>query len=221
VEILLLVPGAAGPSGQPLPALDLLGHGVRTGPAYCAGSPTDAVLVNAVPCPVRARDACRLLRAGDLRVPLIAVVAESGLPAVGVDWGVDDVLLAGAGPAEVQARLQLAAGRLAAGRACGPYDAGRLHIDGRAFTAALGGRRLDLTFREFELLRFLALHPDHVFTRDRLLREVWGFDFFGGCRTVDMHVRRLRAKLGVGNEWMIATVRNVGYKLDGARRAAR
>ena len=97
-----------------------------------------------------------------------------------------------------------------------PIHTGPLHIDPPAYHAAVGGRRLDLTFKEFELLRFLALHPEHVFTRERLLREVWGFDYLGGYRTVDMHVRRLRAKLG-GDDWMIATVRQVGYKLSGAR----
>jgi len=71
---------------------------------------------------------------------------------------------------------------------------------------------LDLTFKEFELLKFLAQHPKRVFTRSQLLQEVWGYDYFGGTRTVDVHVRRLRAKLGSENEALIGTVRNVGYK---------
>jgi DNA-binding response OmpR family regulator len=71
---------------------------------------------------------------------------------------------------------------------------------------------LDLTFKEFELLKFLAQHPGRVFSRDQLLREVWGYDYFGGTRTVDVHVRRLRAKLGPENENLIGTVRNVGYR---------
>ena len=73
-------------------------------------------------------------------------------------------------------------------------------------------RPLDLTYKEFELLKFLAQHPGRVFTRDQLLREVWGYDYFGGTRTVDVHVRRLRAKLGSEYESMIGTVRQVGYK---------
>ncbi len=72
---------------------------------------------------------------------------------------------------------------------------------------------LDLTYKEFELLRFLASRPGRVSTRAQLLQEVWGYDFFGGTRTVDVHVRRLRAKLGPEYESMIATVRGVGYKL--------
>jgi DNA-binding response OmpR family regulator len=71
---------------------------------------------------------------------------------------------------------------------------------------------LDLTFKEFELLKFLAQHPGRVFTRAHLLQEVWGYDYFGGTRTVDVHVRRLRAKLGPEHEALIGTVRNVGYR---------
>ena len=85
-------------------------------------------------------------------------------------------------------------------------------VDEATYTAKLGGRVLDLTFKEFELLKYLAQHPGRVFTRDQLLQEVWGYDYFGGTRTVDVHVRRLRAKLGTDNETLIGTVRNVGYR---------
>ena len=74
------------------------------------------------------------------------------------------------------------------------------------------GRSLDLTYKEFELLKYLAQHPGRVFTRAQLLQEVWGYDYFGGTRTVDVHVRRLRAKLGTEHEALIGTVRNVGYR---------
>src|SRR6202035_2529720 len=80
------------------------------------------------------------------------------------------------------------------------------------YTARLRGRALDLTFKEFELLKFLAQHPGRVFTRAHLLQEVWGYDYFGGTRTVDVHVRRLRAKLGTEHEGLIGTVRIGGYK---------
>ena len=76
----------------------------------------------------------------------------------------------------------------------------------------LRGRILDLTYKEFELLKYLAQHPGRVFTRSQLLQEVWGYDYFGGTRTVDVHVRRLRAKLGTDYEVLIGTVRNVGYR---------
>jgi DNA-binding response OmpR family regulator len=82
----------------------------------------------------------------------------------------------------------------------------------RTYRVTANGRPLDLTFKEFELLRFLAQSPGRVFTRPTLLREVWGYDFYGGTRTVDVHVRRLRAKLGPENEQLIETVRSVGYR---------
>jgi DNA-binding response OmpR family regulator len=94
----------------------------------------------------------------------------------------------------------------------GEIKAGELLINEATYSAKLRGRTLDLTFKEFELLKFLAQHPGRVFSRDQLLREVWGYDYFGGTRTVDVHVRRLRAKLGPENENLIGTVRNVGYR---------
>jgi len=99
---------------------------------------------------------------------------------------------------------------------------GELTIDEATYSARLRGRSLDLTFKEFELLKYLAQHPGRVFTRAQLLQEVWGYDYFGGTRTVDVHVRRLRAKLGTEHEALIGTVRNVGYKfvLPQAERAA-
>jgi DNA-binding winged helix-turn-helix (wHTH) protein len=85
-------------------------------------------------------------------------------------------------------------------------------VDEATYSAKLKGRVLDLTFKEFELLKYLAQHPGRVFTRAQLLQEVWGYDYFGGTRTVDVHVRRLRAKLGPEHESLIGTVRNVGYR---------
>ena len=94
----------------------------------------------------------------------------------------------------------------------GKVSLGELVIDEGTYTARLRGRPLDLTYKEFELLKYLAQHAGRVFTRAQLLQEVWGYDFFGGTRTVDVHVRRLRAKLGTEYESLIGTVRNVGYK---------
>ena len=85
-------------------------------------------------------------------------------------------------------------------------------IDEATYSARVRGRLLDLTYKEFELLKYLAQHPGRVFTRAQLLQEVWGYDYFGGTRTVDVHVRRLRAKLGPEHEVLIGTVRNVGYR---------
>jgi DNA-binding response OmpR family regulator len=219
VEILLLVGSRAGEPATVLPSLELLPHAVRTAPrdvrALVAGPSPDVVLVDARTELADARATCRVLHATGLAVPLLAVVTEAGLITVSADWGIDDVLLTGAGPAEVEARLRLVTGRqrgATSAGAAGLIRAGELTIDPDTYAAKLKGRPIDLTYKEFELLRFLAQHPGRVFTRDQLLREVWGYDYFGGTRTVDVHVRRLRAKLGSEHESMIGTVRQVGYK---------
>ncbi len=134
---------------------------------------------------------------------------------INVDWGLDDILLPSTGPAEIDARLRLLVGRrggAANQENMGKISLGELVIDEGTYTARLRGRPLDLTYKEFELLKYLAQHAGRVFTRAQLLQEVWGYDFFGGTRTVDVHVRRLRAKLGTEYESLIGTVRNVGYK---------
>lgn len=87
-----------------------------------------------------------------------------------------------------------------------------LEIDTESFEVSVDGRQLALTFKEFELLRFLAAHPGRVHTREALLNQVWGYDYFGGLRTVDVHIRRIRAKLGQRHENLIHTVHGVGYK---------
>ena len=89
---------------------------------------------------------------------------------------------------------------------------GPISLDTEGYRATASGRPLDLTYKEFELLRFLAARPGRVSTRPALLREVWGYDFYGGTRTVDVHVRRLRSKLGPEHEHLIETVRSVGYR---------
>ncbi|GAA3395344.1 winged helix-turn-helix transcriptional regulator [Cryptosporangium minutisporangium] len=218
MEILLMTAGEA-EAATVLPALDLLGHTVRTAPrdlkALLGGPTPDAVMVDARSDLAGARSTCRLLRTTGLTVPLFAVLTEGGLVALNAEWGVDDILLTTAGPAEVEARLRLATGKNgneAADDEPGVVRAGELVIDPQTYSARIKGRPLDLTYKEFELLRFLAQHPGRVFTRDQLLREVWGYDYFGGTRTVDVHVRRLRAKLGSEHEALIGTVRQVGYK---------
>jgi DNA-binding response OmpR family regulator len=217
---LLLLTNALEPSDEVLPALGLLLHSVRVAPAEASAlidaPPADIVLVDARRELVQAKSLCRLLRTTGLDCPLLAIVTEGGLAALSPEWGLDDVLLQTAGPAEVEARLRLAVGRAAAGAETddvpGEIRSGDLTIDEATYTARLRGRVLDLTFKEFELLKYLAQHPGRVFTRAQLLQEVWGYDYFGGTRTVDVHVRRLRAKLGAEYESLIGTVRNVGYR---------
>jgi DNA-binding response OmpR family regulator len=217
---LLLLTDTLQSSGEVLPAIGLLQHQVRVLPAQATllldAPECDAVLVDGRQDLVSTRSLCRLIRTTGTDVPLLLIMSEGGLTAVTVEWGVDDVIVVSAGPAEVEARLRLAAGRLAAEAFVDPdaqvIRGGGVEIDEASYTATVEGDQLDLTFKEFELLKYLAQHPGRVFTRQQLLQEVWGYDYFGGSRTVDVHIRRLRAKLGPEHEHLIGTVRNVGYR---------
>jgi DNA-binding response OmpR family regulator len=200
---------------QVLPALSLLSHRIRTIPAEPAAlinAPTsDVVVVDARGDLVQAKALCRILTTTGISAALLVVVTESAMPALNSEWGFDDVVLASAGPGEVDARIRLLTTRSAKDAGDQMISASGVTIDEVSYQAKVNGKALDLTFKEFELLRFLAGHPQRVFTREQLLSEVWGYDYFGGTRTVDVHVRRLRAKLG-DMESLIATVRNVGYR---------
>jgi len=215
VAQLLILTGAV--DGDVLPALGLLSHRVRSIPAEPASlinaPAADVILVDARQDLASAKSLCKILNTTGVNVPLVLVLTEGGLTAVSADWGVDDVLLEAAGPAEVDARIRLVIGRQAQEKSSSKIQASGVIIDEASYSAKVHGRPLDLTFKEFELLRFLATHPSRVFTREQLLSEVWGYDYFGGTRTVDVHVRRLRAKLG-DLESLIGTVRNVGYRFN-------
>jgi DNA-binding response OmpR family regulator len=221
LSTLLLLTNALQPSAEVLPGLALLGHQVRIlpaeGSALLDAPDSDLLLVDGRHDLAHARDLCRLIRTTGSDVPVLLVVTEGGLAVVAHDWGMDDVVLYTCGPAELEARIKLAVGRLQAEREAADPEAhvirsGEVVVDDATYTAKIGKRTLDLTFKEFELLKFLAQHPGRVFSRQQLLQEVWGYDYFGGTRTVDVHVRRLRAKLGPDNETLIGTVRNVGYR---------
>ncbi|PRB14520.1 response regulator transcription factor [Microbacterium sp. MYb62] len=204
-------------SEQVLPALELLSHRTRqipAEPAQLVNAPDyDVVIVDGRHDLVAAKSLCRLLRATGQDAPLLLVVTEGGMSALSGDWGIDDVLLVTAGPAEIDARLRLALARRDEVAEPARVQASGVTIDEQSYSAKLRGRPLDLTYKEFQLLHFLATHPSRVFTREQLLSEVWGYDYFGGTRTVDVHVRRLRAKLG-DQEQIIGTVRNVGYRFN-------
>ena len=198
-----------------LPALSLLSHRVRTIPAEPAAlvnAPTaDIVVVDARHDLAGAKALCRILTTTGLSAALLVAVHEGGMPALNSEWGFDDVVLSGAGPGEVDARIRLLTTKASKDSPDQMISTSGVTIDEVSYQAKVNGRALDLTFKEFELLRFLAGHPQRVFTREQLLSEVWGYDYFGGTRTVDVHVRRLRAKLG-DMESLIGTVRNVGYR---------
>ncbi len=220
---ILLLTGATSPtaSTEVLPAISLLQHEIRTLPAESSilidAPESDCIILDARRDLPQIKALSRLISSTGANAPLIVVVTEGGLSAINSDWGADDVILDNAGPAEVDARIRIAIGRfkdhaLAIDPSAREIRTGEVVIDEVSYTAKIRGRSLDLTFKEFELLKFLAQHPGRVFTRAQLLQEIWGYDYFGGTRTVDVHIRRLRSKLGPEFEAIIGTVRNVGYR---------
>jgi DNA-binding response OmpR family regulator len=219
---ILLLTSSMGASAEVLPALALLQHQVKILPAEASAlvelPDLDAILIDARRELPAAKALSRLLSTTGVASPLIAITTEGGLSAINSDWLITDVILDSAGPAEVDARIRLNIGKLAdefaASDAAREIRTGEVVIDENSYTARIKGRALDLTFKEFELLKFLAQHPGRVFTRAQLLQEIWGYDYFGGTRTVDVHIRRLRSKLGPEHEAIIGTVRNVGYRFS-------
>ena len=213
----LLILSSAQGSTPILPSLELLSHRTRqipAEPAQLVNAPSaDVVFVDARSDLVGAKSLCKILTTTGLDAPLILIVTEGGLTAVSTDWGVDDVILVTAGPAEVDARIRLAIGRLSKDQVSSRIQTSGITIDESSYSAKVHGKPLDLTYKEFQLLHFFATHPSRVFTREQLLSEVWGYDYFGGTRTVDVHVRRLRAKLG-DLEQLNGTVRNDGYRFN-------
>jgi DNA-binding response OmpR family regulator len=157
-----------------------------------------------------ARKACRRLTASAPALAVVAVVAPADFMEVDVDWHFDDVLLAAAATAELQTRLRLAITRRRSALE-GTLQFGDLVLHPDSYTASLAGKDLGLTLTEFKLLNFLVQNAGRAFSRTRLMHEVWGYDCNGRVRTVDVHVRRLRAKLGSEHDSMIDTVRGVGY----------
>ena len=220
---ILLLTNSQGASAEVLPALGLLQHQIRILPALASvlvDTPeVDCVFLDARRDLPAAKSLMKLIVGTGTGCPVIIIATEGGLSAITAEWGADDVILDSAGPAEVEARIRIAIGklnalRIAADPASGEIRSGEVVIDEKTYTAKIRGRSLDLTYKEFELLKYLAQHPGRVFSRSQLLQEIWGYDFFGGTRTVDVHIRRLRSKLGTEFESIIGTVRNVGYRFN-------
>jgi DNA-binding response OmpR family regulator len=219
----LLLTNANGASAEVLPALSLLQHQVRILPAV--GSvlvdlpEADCLFLDARRDLPSAKSLSKLIATTGAGCPVIIIATDGGLPALTAEWGFDEFILDNAGPAEVEARIRTAIGKLEAKRIeadpnSGEIKSGEVVIDEKSYTAKIRGNSLDLTYKEFELLKYLAQHPGRVFTRSQLLQEIWGYDYFGGTRTVDVHIRRLRSKLGAEFEAIIGTVRNVGYRFN-------
>lgn len=223
IHIVLLSDSSAR-SADILPSLDLLNHHVALLPLSSSVQALQAenaeiVMIDARSSLVGARNTAQILKSTGLDVPLIMVLTEGGMAAVSSAWMVDDIILDSAGPAELEARLRLASAHAEeeAEDDESIIRCGAVVIDEASYTARLSGVPLNLTYKEFELLKFLAQHTGRVFTRAQLLSEVWGYDYYGGTRTVDVHIRRLRSKLGREHEHLISTVRNVGYSFNSPR----
>jgi len=220
---ILLLTNNHGSSVDVLPALELLSHRIHILPAVptalLEAEPCDVVMVDARKDLVGSRSLTQLLKATGVGAPLLLILTEGGMAAISANWAADDIVLDTAGPAEVEARIRLAITRSKVEDDATSHEiqAAGVVIDEDSYTARVHGVVLNLTYKEFELLKYLAQHPGRVFTRAQLLNEVWGYDYYGGTRTVDVHVRRLRAKLGSDHESLISTVRNVGYRLTVAR----
>jgi DNA-binding response OmpR family regulator len=171
----------------------------------------DAVLVDAAENPGQGHAVLHALRERGPRIPVLVVVERRDVDRFPWEEVADDVIFPGAPEGEIRLRFALTRRRTGTGEETA-IRLGPIVLDPSTYRVSIEGTPLDLTFKEFELLRYLAERRGRVFTRPALLREVWGYDFYGGTRTVDVHVRRLRSKLGPAHEGLIETVRGVGYR---------
>lgn len=156
----------------------------------------------------------------DLPVLVLTARAAEMDKLLGFDHGADDYLTKPFSPRELVARVKALLRRASPTKGTGAIESGPLRVDMLAREVRLRGRAVELTPREFDLIAFFARNPGRVLSRDELLRKVWGYDYVGETRTVDVHVRRLRVKLGERLR-MIETVTGAGYKFVGVRDAAR
>ena len=155
-------------------------------------------------------EVCREIRAeSDVPIIMLTAKGETADRVSGLEMGADDEM------PEVIARVRAVFRRIAPDDAPEKLSFDNLVIDKQAYDLVIKGKRVDAPPKEIELLYFLASSPNRVFTRAQLLDEVWGFDYFGDTRTVDVHVKRLREKLeGVSDKWELKTVWGVGYKFE-------
>ena len=172
---------------------------------------TDAVLVDAAENPGQGHAVLHALRERGPRIPVLVVVERRDVDRFPWEEVADDVIFPGALEGEIRLRFALTRRRTGTGEETA-IRLGPIVLDPSTYRVSIQSTPLDLTFKEFELLRYLAERRGRVFTRPALLREVWGYDFYGGTRTVDVHVRRLRSKLGPAHEGLVETVRGVGYR---------
>jgi DNA-binding response OmpR family regulator len=207
---------------EALPAVQTLGHDVKTEPlapdslAHLPDTSPSVIVCDGEDNPEQAYRILSLLAATRTQVPVVALLTRSDLDRFPWHEVADEVVYSGTPSVELKLRLAILARRTGgAGEAV--TRLGPLSMNTETYQVFVSGRVLDLTYKEFEVLRFLIQRPGRVFTRGELLSEVWGYNFYGGTRTVDVHIRRLRAKLGPEHEGLIQTVRGVGYRAAEAR----
>jgi len=178
----------------------------------------DLIIVDTERCDAETAKLCQALKRERLtrELPLALLVPEEQLSRLEFSWGIDDYLTLPVSAARLAERFNFLIWKLNRVSLKNGFSAGGLVIDFDRYEVHVKGRPVDLTYKEFELLKFLVTHPGKVFSREALLDQVWGYDFYGGTRTVDVHVRRLRSKIEVGGKSSIETVRNVGYKFLGS-----
>jgi len=202
---------------EALPAVQTLGHDVKTEPlapdslAHLPDMSPSVIVCDGEENPEQAYRILSLLAATRTQAPVVALLTRSDLDRFPWHEVADEVVYSGTPSVELKLRLAILARRTGgAGEAV--TRLGPLSMNTETYQVFVSGRVLDLTYKEFEVLRFLIQRPGRVFTRGELLSEVWGYNFYGGTRTVDVHIRRLRAKLGPEHEGLIQTVRGVGYR---------
>ena len=156
----------------------------------------------------------------DQGVVTVLLVGEEQTDRIAVDLDIDDFATLPASTHEVIRRVERALWRKHGVDTESVVHCGALTLDLANYRVSVGGEALVLTFKEYELLRFLAMNSGRVFTREQLLNRVWGYDYFGGARTVDVHIRRIRSKVEIHGHQFIETVRNVGYRLVADARAS-
>ncbi len=174
----------------------------------------DVIVMDLERCATDASKLCHTLKRERVlkELPLILLVTEEQLGKLDFSWGIDDYLTLPVSPVRLAQRLNFLVWKLHRVAPTNGFVQGGLVVDFERYEVLVDGEPVDLTYKEFELLKFLAMHPSKVFSREALLDKVWGYDYYGGTRTVDVHIRRLRAKIEVGGAAYIETIRNVGYK---------
>ncbi|MCC6483496.1 MAG: response regulator transcription factor [Armatimonadetes bacterium] len=145
-------------------------------------------------------------------MPTFLLIHQEALDEFDLTWGADDFVVVPGAAGELSVRIRLLFWTHSRIRQEGSIEFGALSLDFANYEVRVGGDVIPLTFKEFELFKYLVTHRSRVHTRESLLARVWGYDYYGGTRTVDVHIRRIRTKLGEPYQDCVSTVRGVGYR---------